>query len=100
MGVEHFERNIGALSQDHHVFGLDYLGQGRSWPAGDIEPEHGLVLSIETWMEQIVVFIRDVIGEPCYISGNSLGGFLATAVAATHPEWVKGVILLNRCVRH
>lgn len=47
------------------------------------------------WSEQIVSFIKDVIGRPVYISGNSLGGFLATTVAAQHPECVKGVILLN-----
>jgi pimeloyl-ACP methyl ester carboxylesterase len=47
------------------------------------------------WSEQIVSFIKNVIGRPVYISGNSLGGFLATTVAAQHPEWVKGVILLN-----
>lgn len=36
-----------------------------------------------------------MVKEPCYIAGNSLGGFLATAVAATHPDLIKGVILWN-----
>lgn len=95
VGTNHFERNLGPLAEAHQVFALDYLGQGRSWPEGDIEPHHGLVLSVETWMEQIVSFIEDVVKEPCYLAGNSLGGFLATAVAATRPDLVKGVVLFN-----
>lgn len=92
----HFERNIGPLSAaGHHVFAIDYLGQGKSWPDKDLKQEDKLVFSIDMWSEQIVSFIQDVIGRPVYISGNSLGGFLATTVAARHPQWVKGVMLLN-----
>lgn len=95
VGTNHFERNLGPLSESHQVYALDYLGQGRSWPEGDIEPHHGLVLSVETWAEQIIDFLENVVKEPCYLAGNSLGGFLATAVAAERPDLVKGVVLWN-----
>lgn len=36
-----------------------------------------------------------VIGEPVYIVGNSLGGFVALYFAACNPHLVKGVTLLN-----
>lgn len=36
-----------------------------------------------------------MIGGPVYIVGNSLGGFVGTYFAATNPELVKGVALLN-----
>lgn len=36
-----------------------------------------------------------MIGEPVYLVGNSLGGFVAMYFAACHPELVKGVTLLN-----
>lgn len=36
-----------------------------------------------------------VIGEPVYIAGNSLGGFVALYFAACNPHLVKGVTLLN-----
>lgn len=36
-----------------------------------------------------------VIGEPVYIVGNSLGGFVALYFAACNPQLVKGVTLLN-----
>lgn len=36
-----------------------------------------------------------VIGEPVYIVGNSLGGYVALYFAARNPHLVKGVTLLN-----
>jgi pimeloyl-ACP methyl ester carboxylesterase len=36
-----------------------------------------------------------VIGEPVYIVGNSLGGFVSLYLAASCPHLVKGVTLLN-----
>lgn len=36
-----------------------------------------------------------VIGEPVYIVGNSLGGYVALYLAASNPQLVKGVTLLN-----
>ena len=32
------------------------------------------------------------------VAGNSIGGFIATSMAADYPELVSGLILLNRCV--
>lgn len=39
--------------------------------------------------------VTQVIGEPVYLVGNSLGGYVALYFAACHPELVKGVTLLN-----
>jgi pimeloyl-ACP methyl ester carboxylesterase len=39
--------------------------------------------------------LYQVIGEPVYIVGNSLGGFVALYLAASSPHLVKGVTLLN-----
>uniref|UniRef100_A0A2N9IXV9 AB hydrolase-1 domain-containing protein n=1 Tax=Fagus sylvatica TaxID=28930 RepID=A0A2N9IXV9_FAGSY len=36
-----------------------------------------------------------VIGEPVYVVGNSLGGYVALYFAASNPDLVKGVTLLN-----
>lgn len=40
-------------------------------------------------------FSLQVIKEPVYIVGNSLGGFVALYFAANYPHLVKGVTLLN-----
>ena len=45
--------------------------------------------------EQLQSFIEEHIHEPCYIMGNSLGGYLAVSVAANYPHLCKGLILLN-----
>lgn len=43
-------------------------------------------LSIDTWTEQLVFFVKTVIRTPTYIAGNSLGGLLAASFAAACPE--------------
>ena len=43
---------------------------------------------------QVSTFLQEVIGQPCYVVGNSLGGYLAVKLAATLPDRVKGLALL------
>lgn len=43
----------------------------------------------------MLAFVQGVIGEPVYLAGNSLGGFVGTNLAANHPRWVLGLALLN-----
>jgi len=44
---------------------------------------------------QINYLLQQVIGEPVYLVGNSLGGLVALYFAACNPHLVKGVTLLN-----
>lgn len=39
--------------------------------------------------------MKEVVGEPAYVAGNSLGGYIGTNLAANHPQWVSGLALLN-----
>nr|XP_023924561.1 pheophytinase, chloroplastic isoform X2 [Quercus suber] len=83
-----------------------------AWGFGDeTEPwASELVYSIDLWQDQVRYFIEEVanssaiflyflsvmvIGEPVYIVGNSLGGYVALYFAASNPHLVKGVTLLN-----
>lgn len=89
------------------IYGLDYLGQGQSWPKdcqdGMSKAEEGLQYSGELWVHQIIAFIEDVIlpqqggggGQKVHIVGNSLGGHLAVFVAAARPDLIESVVLLN-----
>jgi pimeloyl-ACP methyl ester carboxylesterase len=126
------------------LYSIDYLGQGKSWPIqcddGNSVAEDQLQYSAQTWMEQIVQFIQQVIlvddttttttatnsdskedtaaftshdesaktkmkqshnnGPPhqqqrVHLVGNSVGGYLATYVAATHPKFIASLVLLN-----
>lgn len=46
-------------------------------------------------MIQIQIDLLQVIGEPVYVVGNSLGGYVALYFASCNPHLVKGVTLLN-----
>jgi pimeloyl-ACP methyl ester carboxylesterase len=89
---------------DRPIYCLDYLGQGSSWPDncqdGQGETEEGLCYCGSTWVAQICDFIEQVIlprhnGRPVHLVGNSVGGHLATFVAAARPDLVASLGLLN-----
>lgn len=87
------------------IYGVDYLGQGRSWPVdcddGNSENEQGLIYSIDTWAEQIIEFIETIIipnnggNTKVNLIGNSVGGHLAVVLAAKRPDLIKSICLLN-----
>lgn len=122
VGSFHYEKQLKDLGRQYRVYALDFLGQGMSLPTEDPTPtakgeEHvsaqekesviwgfgeetepwanELVYSMDLWKDQVSHFIQEVIGEPVYVVGNSLGGFVALYFAACNPELVKGVTLLN-----
>lgn len=95
VGSYHFCHNIHALSKNHKVWAVDLLGQNRSWPERDPLPDEKLYYSVDTWTEQLKDFVDTFIGEPVYVVGNSLGGYLAISLASQHPERIKAVFLLN-----
>lgn len=101
------------------VYGIDYLGQGNSWPVdcndGDSENEKGLIYSIDTWADQIIEFIEQVIlpnhvhnhnhaetvnananaNVKVHLIGNSVGGYLSVLLAAKRPDLIGSICLLN-----
>ncbi|PON74336.1 Alpha/beta hydrolase fold [Parasponia andersonii] len=119
VGSFHYEKQLKDLGRDYRVWAIDFLGQGMSLPSEDPAPlskEGGqsdrkdlpwgfgdetepwaseLVYSIDLWRDQVRYFIEEVIGEPVYIVGNSLGGYVALYFAASNRHLVKGVTLLN-----
>ncbi|CAA7031470.1 unnamed protein product [Microthlaspi erraticum] len=113
VGSFHYEKQLTDLGRDYRVWAIDFLGQGLSLPtedpttiSGDNETFWGfgdeaepwadqLVYSLDLWRDQVQYIVEEVIGEPVYIAGNSLGGYVALYLAATHPHLVKGVTLLN-----
>ncbi|KFK25607.1 hypothetical protein AALP_AA8G136500 [Arabis alpina] len=119
VGSFHYEKQLTDLGRDYRVWAMDFLGQGLSLPTEDpttISEETGalkknesfwgfgdeaepwaneLVYSLDLWKDQVQYIVEEVIGEPVYIAGNSLGGYVALYFAATYPHLVKGVTLLN-----
>ncbi|KAJ6802785.1 pheophytinase, chloroplastic isoform X1 [Iris pallida] len=118
VGSFHYKKQLKDLGRHYRVWALDFLGQGMSLPSEDPAPvKHRigsagsdmfwgfgeesepwakeLVYSADLWTDQVHHFIEQVIGEPVYIVGNSLGGYVALSYAACNPKLVKGVTLLN-----
>jgi pimeloyl-ACP methyl ester carboxylesterase len=115
VGTFHYESQLAELpsagEEDACVWALDLVGQGASWPPAGEAAAPGFRYSVETWRDQIEDFLeRVVVGDRrknaneekkkttgVYLAGNSLGGYLATYVAAScaDEDLVRGVVLLN-----
>ncbi|XP_031374295.1 pheophytinase, chloroplastic isoform X2 [Punica granatum] len=120
VGSFHYEKQLKDLGRDYRVWALDFLGQGMSLPCEDPTPglkgqkedaerkdsvwgfgeetepwANELVYSVDLWRDQVRYFVEEVIGEPVYVVGNSLGGYVSLYFAACNPQLVKGVTLLN-----
>ena len=98
----HWRQNIPVLARDYHVFAFDLLGFGlSSKPIQDY--------SAEIWRDQTLDFIREVIGRPATVAGNSIGGFTALYAAADATSsllrsdsanpLISGCVLLNAAGR-
>src|SRR4051812_45953441 len=70
------------------LYALDLPGSGRS-------PLAGRSTSLEAGTALLDRLVRDVVGEPVLLVGNSLGGIASLAYAARHPAQVTGVVLLD-----
>ena len=86
------------------IYGIDYLGQGRSWPVdcddGNSENEKGLIYSADMWADQIINFIETIIlanhgNTKVNLVGNSVGGYLSVLLAAKRPDLIDSICLLN-----
>jgi len=89
----HWRSNINALAEaGNRVYAIDLLGFGASdKPLLDYDSD--------IWVAQCAGFLREVGGcgatQRAVVVGNSIGGFTALALAAAHPELVRGIASLN-----
>lgn len=84
----HWRHNLPVLGQHHLVYALDLLGFGGS---EKVQTAYQVAL----WGEQVYDFWQTFIRQPVVLVGNSLGSLVCLEVAATHPEIVAGVAMLN-----
>ncbi len=61
------------------------LTVGRRWSDKPLIEYSGY----SVWPNQLAAFIKEVVGEPAVLVGNSLGGYAAMATAAQHPDLVR-----------
>lgn len=84
----HWRYNIPELAKTHTVYAVDLLGFGLS--------EKALIeYDADVWRDQVADFVREVVGKPAVLAGNSVGGFTVLSTAAAYPDLVSGLVLLN-----
>jgi lipase len=73
---------------DHPVWAPDLRGRGRS---NRLPGEVGMAAHAE----DCAAVVRAVSDEPVVVVGHSMGGFVATVLAARHPELVRALVLVD-----
>ncbi len=76
------------LTRDSRVLALDLVGHGLT-PTGDRTPD------IEGHRRLLSGFLKSVGAGPAILVGNSMGGLVAALQAATEPDSVAGLILID-----
>lgn len=92
----HWHKVIPTLASQHRVYALDLLGFGGS---AKPMPGHPFSYTFETWSQQIQDFCREVIGDPAFFVGNSIGCIAAMQAAVDAPGQCLGTALLNCSIR-
>lgn len=97
----HWRKNLPVLAETCRVFAIDLLGFG-----GSAKPSPGSVhlgqqidYTFETWGQQIGDFCREVVGEPAFLVGNSIGCIVAMQAAVDQPDMVRGIAMINCSLR-
>ena len=91
----HWRANVNALADAGNcVYAVDLLGFGAS-------DKPLIEYDADVWVHQCADFLRQVAGcggengKRAVVAGNSIGGFTVLALAALHPNLVRGIVSLN-----
>jgi pimeloyl-ACP methyl ester carboxylesterase len=76
------------LGADRPAYALDLAGFG-------LTPGTGRSTSVRANATLLDTFIRETIGRPVILVGNSMGGAVAALYAAAHPDTVDGLVLID-----
>lgn len=86
--IGHWRQNLLALSEQAPVYAIDLLGFGHSQKAAT-------GYNVPLWSQQLQAFWQTFIQTPVVIVGNSLGSLVSLNTAASYPDMVMGLVLLN-----
>jgi pimeloyl-ACP methyl ester carboxylesterase len=87
-----WRHNIDTLAREFRVIALDLVGFGRNrffLRRSRLPPRFADLASL------LGAWIESAIGEPVHLVGNSMGGHIAIHLAATRPELVRSLTLVN-----
>ena len=80
-----------AIARTHRAFALDLAGFGQT-------PLYGRAATVGANANLVHEFVARVIGEPVLLMGNSMGGHIAVIEAATHPDSVTSMVLVDPAI--
>ena len=92
----HWRKNLPVLGESFRCYAIDLIGFGASakpTPGAEID------YTFETWGKLVADFCQEIIGEPAFLIGNSIGCIVAMQAAVDYPERVKGVAAINCSLR-
>lgn len=93
--VGHWRKNVPVLAERHRVYAIDLIGFGSS-----AQPKpNELAYTFETWGQQIVDFVREVVGDRAILVGNSIGAVVAMQAAILAPDLITKTVLINCSLR-
>jgi pimeloyl-ACP methyl ester carboxylesterase len=79
------------IAEEHHTIAVDLAGFGQT-------PLFNRSAAVGANADLVHAVIEKVIGEPVVLVGNSMGGHIAVLEAASHPAWVKALVLVDPAI--
>ncbi len=97
----HWRKNIPVLAATCRVYALDLIGFGGSAKPtpGPLKSVEQVEYTFETWGQQIADFCQEVVGEPAFLVGNSVGCIAVMQAVVDHPTIGRSMALLNCSLR-
>lgn len=80
-----------ALAQQRRVVAIDLAGFG-------LTPGHPRDTSVQANAALLARFLREVVGGPAVLVGNSMGGMVSLLLADTEPDLVAGLVLVDASI--
>jgi pimeloyl-ACP methyl ester carboxylesterase len=92
----HWRKNLPVLGENCRCYAIDLIGFG-----GSAKPKPGtdIAYTFETWGQQLADFCREVVKEPAFLVGNSIGCIVVMQAAVDYPDIVREVALINCSLR-
>lgn len=99
--LRHWRNNMPVLAETCRVYALDLIGFGGSAKPtpGQFQSGKQVEYTFETWGQQIADFCQEVVGEPVFLVGNSIGCIAIMQAAVDHPDIALGTALINCSLR-
>jgi pimeloyl-ACP methyl ester carboxylesterase len=79
------------VAKRHHVYAIDQAGFG-------LTPGTHRSTAVHANADLVARFVREVVGRPAVLVGNSMGGMVSLLMTAAHPELVHGLVLVDPSV--